>query len=641
MRTIGPYEIERHIATGGMAEVFLCVRRGARGFAKRVAVKRILPQYTEDPQFVQMFVEEAQLAAGLSHANIVQVFDFGDADGELFIAMEYVEGTNVHRLLRAAASRKVSIPLEVALHIASETAHALDYAHRAKNELGEQLGFVHRDVSPANILLTHNGNVKLTDFGIATVAERSQLTESGHIRGKIGYMSPEQVTGKTLTGQSDIFTLSIILAELIIGEPLFGKAKSDLDLLLRIRDVDLSKLSGREPPIPRDVLTLLKSGLRRSVKKRASAHALRQACQEIARRRSLGHAKERLAQLLQRLSLANSDSVGPGTRHFDTRNLRVAEPILGETSPAIYRVQLKDGSTAGPVSFPKLVEMITSGQLTGDLMISKEAGDFVSAGQLPELTRFISGRGLQWQLAELNEAEDMGKVSVQQTIRLIHDIAAERRTGVLHFWDAARRKKIYFVDGNPEFVASTSRRELLGEYLVENGLCLKMEVDMALALLPRYGGRLGDALIGLAVLRPVELFRAMSEQVRARLLEVFRWRQGEWAFVPNARSHEETFPFGHDSYELLRDAVMQIRAGEIEAVLDPISEQLLRPVSRIALDAFHLPAGWRSALEELDGQTTFAALFARHGKSMGIDLYRATFLGLCCGMIEIDLPSGP
>ena len=173
---IGPYVIERRLATGGMAEVFVAQRKGPHGFSKRVALKRILPQYAGDPDFVSMFIDEAKVAAQLQHPNVVQVFDFGEHGGELFLAMELVEGTNVNKLLRTVAAQRTRIPVDTALYIAAQTAHALAYAHRLADPGGSPLGFVHRDVSPANVLLTATGHVKLTDFGISKI-----LSEAGEV----------------------------------------------------------------------------------------------------------------------------------------------------------------------------------------------------------------------------------------------------------------------------------------------------------------------------------------------------------------------------------------------------------------------------------------------------------------------------
>lgn len=318
-RPLGPYTIEGRLATGGMAEVFVAKRSGAHGFFKRVALKRILPQFASDPEFVRMFIEEARLAAHLSHPNIVQVFDFGELGGELVLAMELVVGTNVNRLLRAIGARGESVPLEHSLQIASQTAHALAYAHELHDEEGESMCFVHRDVSPANVLLTKTGHVKLSDFGIARVAGRDTRTDDGHVRGKLGYMSPEQVTGKELDGRSDVFTLSTVLAEMLIGEPLFGTGR-DLDILLRIRDVDLAPLS-RARRIPRDVLKLLHHGLAVDPKKRPPASAFARTVDEVRRRRGIVRGPHRLSRYLSRLGLIEGGEVqrqerhSPGGRH--------------------------------------------------------------------------------------------------------------------------------------------------------------------------------------------------------------------------------------------------------------------------------------------------------------------------------------
>ncbi|MEZ4287105.1 MAG: serine/threonine-protein kinase [Polyangiales bacterium] len=271
-KPMGPYSIERRLATGGMAEVFVAQRQGMHGFSKRVAIKRILPQFAEDPDFVWMFIDEARLAARLEHPNIVQVFDFGRLGDDLVLVMEFVDGANVSRLLRASGKSE-TIPWDVVLHIAYQTAQALIYAHNARDDRGELLHFVHRDVSPANILLTRTGHVKLTDFGIATVRSRAPTTEDGQVRGKLGYMSPEQVLGKELTGKSDVFTLSTVVAELLIGEPLFG-GESELNVLLRIRDVDLRALKNTERRIPQDILSLVERGLQRDPNDRPTAAEL-------------------------------------------------------------------------------------------------------------------------------------------------------------------------------------------------------------------------------------------------------------------------------------------------------------------------------------------------------------------------------
>ena len=649
---IGPYRIDRRLATGGMAEVFVAHREGPHGFTKRVALKRILPQYATDPDFVAMFIDEAKVAARLQHPNVVQVFDFGEHSGSLFLAMELVDGTNVNRLLRAIRANEEIVPLDTALYIAHEVAQALSYAHRLQDDEGKPIGFVHRDVSPANVLLTSTGHVKLTDFGIAKVAAQSRHTEDGHVRGKLGYMSPEQVLGKPIDGRSDVFTLATVLAELLIGDPLFGTG-SELDILIRIRDVDLTRLDRSERRIPKDVRKLLERGFARDTEARPTATVFADAIAEILRRRGMGHGAERLARLLQRLGLTTGDAAvddvpGKLTALLDTTSLSTdAESIvqqMGPTSPQIYRVRLSDGREVGPISFPRLVQLITSGKVRRDTVIAKEGAGFAPATELPELTRFVTSPALTWHLEELVRAERRGELGAARLVPIVYEIMRDRETGVLHLWDDRRRKKIYFVEGEPEFVASTDRSELLGEYLVDHGICLRMEVEMALALLPRYGGRLGDALVGLGVLRPVELFRAITEQVRARLIEAFRWRRGRWAFARDVRSHEETFPIGESGYEVLRDAVKAADATELEAGLAPYWEVPLvlpeRP--RVSVEQFRLPTEWTRMLAAVQVPTTVGAVLAEVASHSGDDLdlaYRVLFLAISCGLLVEASPT--
>ncbi|MGB5266694.1 MAG: serine/threonine-protein kinase [Polyangiales bacterium] len=643
---LGPYHIERRLAAGGMAEVFVALREGLHGFQKRVALKRILPQFSSDPDFVWMFIDEARLAALLEHPNIVQVFDFGTMGDDLVLVMELVDGSNVSRLLRAAPPDS-PIPWDVALHIAYQTAQALEYAHHAVDENGESLEFVHRDVSPANILLSRTGHVKLTDFGIATVRSRAPTTEDGQVRGKLGYMSPEQVLGKELSGKSDVFTLSTVLAEMLIGEPLF-QGESELNVLLQIRDADLRVLARCERRIPQDIRAVVLRGLQRDPKERPTAGAFSEACAEVMRRRGMGHGPDRVARLLSQLNLIEGDAPDVHLPEANVPSLidsdlmhHAGQELIGPqavTSPTIYRVQLPDGSVMGPMSYPRLIQLLTTGVIDSrSSKISKSDGTYIDPSSLPELTRFVTSPGLQWKLEELAQAEKQGQLRAATLLPVFYDIVERQQTGVLHLWQRNRRKKIYFVDGRPEFVASTDKSELLGEYLVATGQCLRMEIEMALALLPKHGGRLGDALVGLGILRPVELFRAISDQVRGRLMESFRWRRGEWAFVRGARSHEETFPMGLDPHELIRDAANEAHLEEIESVLDPLREKVLeRCDDGPPLQTFRMDRQWVSVLESVSGDTTLGGILARQSGS-GADLepaYRALYLGLACRLVR-------
>ena len=229
----GKYELIRRLAFGGMAEIFLASLTGEQGFAKKVVVKRILPQFSSDPDFVQMFIDEAVIAARLTHANIVQVYDFGEVEGTYFIAMEWVDGVDLSSLLKRnrEAGRSMSAP-EVAA-IGEAVARGLSYAHNFVDDSGRALDLVHRDISPHNIMLSRSGEPKVMDFGIAKASERATRTKTGMIKGKIAYMAPEQAQGLPIDKRADQFAVGLVLWECITGQRLFS-GDSDMEMLRKV-----------------------------------------------------------------------------------------------------------------------------------------------------------------------------------------------------------------------------------------------------------------------------------------------------------------------------------------------------------------------------------------------------------------------
>lgn len=656
---LGGYHIEAKLGAGGMAEVFCARREGPHGFSKRVAVKRILPSAAEDQAFVRMFIEEASLAARLSHPNIVQVFDFGDDDGELYLAMELVEGTSLGRLLRAAASRKQALPLNVALYLTAQTARALDYAHRLRRDGGELFGLVHRDVSPGNLLLTRTGHLKLADFGIACTSSRERHTGNNDLRGKLGYMSPEQVQGLSLDGKSDVFTLSVILAELLMGRPLFAGG-AQLDVLLRIRDVDLRPLEQSDKRIPSDVRRVLRDGLKSDPKARPDAKQLAATLEAICARRGFpADASAQVARLMAAYELCpagHQDDIAEGI----ARPTSCFEPIEGadehvggsqETSTGAvvspldlaprheYYPEVARGGRPGSVSFPELMRMATTGEIDALSLVRRGRESPRPASELPELARVFSTPALQWSPEEISRPRLRGDLNGAALLPIVNSLARNRESGVLYLEDGKRKKKIYFVDGRPDFVASTMRDEMLGQFLMDKGVCLPMEVDMGLAVLPQHKGRLGDALVSLGVLRPVELYRAVASQVRGRYLDAFKWRRGEFLYVRDRASFEETYPIEQDAHVLMRDACMALHASELEAALAPLWEKVIRPglEPQASMAAYQLPDAWRWVLSQARGDQTVGSLFARCTMQSGLDAedaMRALFLAISCRLLE-------
>jgi TonB family protein len=248
----GQYVLEEHIATGGMAQVYKARMLGMEGFQKTVAIKRILPHLTSNEEFVKMFVDEAKLAAQLNHSNIIHIYDLGKIDHSHFIAMEYIEGRDLRSILNLCRERGLGVPIPIALFIANLLAAALDYAHKKRDFENRDLGLVHRDVSPQNVLISSDGEIKLCDFGIAKAASKASHTRAGALKGKLQYMSPEQAWGKDIDHRSDVFSLGLVLYEMLTARKVFT-GDSELSILEQVRSPEVSAPSRLVADIPAEV----------------------------------------------------------------------------------------------------------------------------------------------------------------------------------------------------------------------------------------------------------------------------------------------------------------------------------------------------------------------------------------------------
>jgi len=242
-KSLERYDVLDRIAVGGMAEVFLAKAYGAHGFEKTLAIKRILPELASDPEFAARFIAEAKVAVRLSHANVVQVFDFGRIGESLFIAMEFVDGLDLAALLRRFKEEHRQVPLSAAFHVAIEIVRALDFAHSHN--------VVHRDVSPSNILISRAGEVKIADFGIAIAASSHRGGGAGprKVMGKWRYMSPEQARGDSLDTRSDLFSAASVMYELFTGEKLFPGDEAE-DIIRNIESMAIPKMTSIRPGLP-------------------------------------------------------------------------------------------------------------------------------------------------------------------------------------------------------------------------------------------------------------------------------------------------------------------------------------------------------------------------------------------------------
>jgi len=263
----GKYLLLDRISVGGMAEVFKAKSYGVEGFEKIIAIKRILPTMGEDRDFIKMFIDEAKIAGQLAHANICQIFELGRIDGSHFIAMEYIWGKDLLQIQNRLRKIKQAMPIAMACFSIAKVLEGLDYAHRKRDPLGRPLEIVHRDCSPQNVLVSYEGEVKVIDFGIAKATSRNSRTMAGVLKGKFGYMSPEQVRGLPLDRRSDIFAIGTMLYECLTGERLF-QGETDFSTLEKVRNVDIRPPREINPAIPEAVEAVILKALAKDVDER-------------------------------------------------------------------------------------------------------------------------------------------------------------------------------------------------------------------------------------------------------------------------------------------------------------------------------------------------------------------------------------
>ncbi len=292
---IGKYEVVTQLSVGGMAELFLGFTSGPGGFRKFVVIKRVLPDARDNAQFERMFLDEARITAAFNHPNIAQVFDLGQEDDGLYLAMEFIAGQNLNQITGACLRRKEQLPLAFTLSVARDVCMALHYAHTYRSPSGAPSPVIHRDVAQKNIMVTYDGVVKLLDFGIAKAKDSLERTSVGTVKGTTGYMSPEQVRGDALDGRSDLFSVGVMMHELITGARLFA-GRNERDEMMKILEAPIPWPSLVAPHVPEEVSKVVMQALERSREKRfANGRDMARAIEAVAGNKMMMDAHDRAA----------------------------------------------------------------------------------------------------------------------------------------------------------------------------------------------------------------------------------------------------------------------------------------------------------------------------------------------------------
>ena len=612
----GPYLLEKRLAKGGMAEIFRGVNSGPHGFRKTVVVKRILPERASDPRFIEMFIREARIMVRLNHPNIVQVLDFGEVDGRYYLAMEYIRGTDGGRLLQSCAKMRLQFPVPVALHIAISVLDALDYANTLQGEDGKPLGIVHRDVSPSNVFISRLGEVKLADFGLATLASGEDPAEAGIIRGKYGYLAPEVVLRQPSDHRADVFAAGILLAEILMVRRLF-QGKNYLDVLLQIRDAKLDRFHKYGKHIPEELKQILYRALARDPNQRyQTAGAFRDALQHFL----FEHRQLLPAATLRRFVQKLFKQTGHDVEYRPTGS--GFEPLPVPTPTA----RLSDVDSTAPAAGTKEAKSPRrQGQGTADFDANVAAQQNV----------LVTERNM----ASLPAAETAGGLNRTSLISVMFHLAVKSRTGLLVLKNGKTTKEVYLVQGDPEFVVSNDTSELFGQYLLGQGVLDPQELNEALRVMPEHDGRLGETLVSLGLLRPMQMLRLLTHQVRNKLLTAFSWSTGTFSFHPEATCDKPSIPLGLDAFEVIWAAVQDLPNGALEERIKPMLDE--RPTAvfppPVPPDRLRLGSYPREIYERLDGASSLDVMLQdARTKEEWRKLAGMVYMLIQCGLATID-----
>jgi eukaryotic-like serine/threonine-protein kinase len=472
---VGIYRLVRQLASGGMAEVFLAKVFGAEGFEKPVAVKRVLPSLAKDREFVELFLREAKLTVSLQHANVLQVFDLGEVRGQYYMVMEFVDGENLRTLQRAAAAAQVPMGLREGVFIVQQVAEGLAYAHDKLDAAGRPLNIIHRDINPSNVMISIAGEVKLADFGIAKAANVQGGTQAGVVKGKVGYLAPEQVRGGGVDQRSDLFLLGLMLHELLSGQQLF----SGTDYFRVLRSISSFDVKAMEPlpGVPAPLWSILTRALAQEPAVRFQrARDMADALQDFLFEHRLRVGPQDVARLFARCLPARRSPLEMGP----SAEFRGEEIRLGvEGAPGAAEPVLTGGWRAVPRQEPHRGLTPPMGSIPGTPGVSPQPGVRTVALRpppRPEAARPAGGPPV----AEAG-----------------HRVALPLATPLLQLAPPRARPSV---------------RRPLGELLVSSGKLSEPQLHAMLERQRRDGGKLGEWLVAEGFVTDEEVVAAISEQ---------------------------------------------------------------------------------------------------------------------------------
>ena len=554
-----------------MAEVFRALEPRSVGEPRVVVLKRMLPHIADESHAHEMFAEEARLASHVTHPNVVHVLGHGEIEGQPYLTLEYVPGCDLWRLNRSLTRDSKKLEHDLVVYLVRQILSGLDAVHNATDDSGRALGIVHRDISPSNILISIHGDVKIADFGIArSDVDPFAADTAARANGKLGYLAPEQVSGGNVDQRADLFSTAVIAAELFMRRPLFAGG-SELAVLLAIRDAEVHPFVEFLPQLPEGLGAVVLSALSVKIEERPPTARALWAAFEPWQSRPEEVLRAELAATVAgivahtRTRKTSADPVPRATMPPTPMLLANGHPNTTNVTPLEYKIRKPNGATVGPLPYAKVVEAVATGQVTGDDNISVAGGDFQALSSYQDLYRHVPASRMTPTTTRIASAAASGRSVdfenggfVSALVRTL----VTRRTGLWLCEQGGVRKEVYTKLGVPAFVTSNLAGELLGEYLVKKRVINRSELDMALAVMPRFEGKLGDTLVALGLVEPLELFQHIAEQVREKLLDLFTWTSGRANFYEGVDPPSSGFPLRLDAWEILdRGLQRRIAAG--------------------------------------------------------------------------------
>ena len=504
--------------------------------------------------------------------------------------MEYVAGVDLFRLLkfaeppissrtsgdriaRAGATRTLGVSL--AVHVARELCEALSCVHRLTDSTGEPLGVVHRDVTPSNIYLSERGDVKLGDFGIARASALRRPQPSVALKGKYAYLAPEQVTAEPFDHRADLFSLSVVVAEMLLGAPLFAGA-GQLAVLLAIRDVRIDALRAIRSALPDGLFEVFEKALARFPEDRyASAKELSTALEPFetaapeAMRRELAswvRSAKQASGLGPQIDKALSDTAQRDTEPESSPIESVPKPESQrqtiQPGEVIHCVIRRKGGEPKALAFAKLVELLATGQVSPDDQVDIGSG-FHRAAEIPQLARYLPpSTGTTDQVEGPGVPDYTARLPISSVAEALSWVVQNLETGLLIADNSQSRCELYFDSGRLVLAASSEASTLLGEHLLARGAIDRGELEMAILVMHKYNGHLGDTLIGLGLVDPVDVFQGIRAQGRKRVAALFTWKVGMFNFYRGVRPNRLDFSLDLDVPSIMLSGLAEGRSDD-------------------------------------------------------------------------------